>query len=111
MRLFVASPVLTAEVRSGLAKVLDLSEKTAATRKELTDLEATLSRKNKEQERMRENLKIIPMSSEHYKKFLDRFVSQEEELERLQRQITETQATLTRRQGEHQALVTTLSKE
>jgi hypothetical protein len=111
LRVFLASPTLTAEVRAGLTKVVAASEKLAATRKEVADLETTLNRKNKEQERMRENLKIIPMSSEHYKKFLDRFVTQEDELERLQRQLTELQADFARQQTEYQGLVTTLSKE
>ena len=44
-----------------------------------------------DQSRLRENLKIIPQTSEPYKKFLEKFVAQESAIEAYQKQIRESQ--------------------
>ena len=53
---------------------MELASKLADTAKQLSDLEKQLDLLSKDQARLRENLKIIPMTSEHYKKFLEKFV-------------------------------------
>jgi hypothetical protein len=62
-----------------------------------------------DQARVRENLKIVPQTSETYKDFLKKFVAQEERIEEAQRQIRTTEAQLTRQQKDYAAFVAGLT--
>ena len=53
-----------------------------------------------DQARLRSNLAIVPPSSEHYRKFLEKFVARETEIETMQKQIRELQAGQETRQRE-----------
>ncbi len=65
----------------------------------------------KDQARLRENLKIIPMTSEHYKQFLEKFVNQETRIDTFQTQIQQLQAALQTQERAYEAFVTTLTAE
>ena len=73
--------------------------------------EGQLKQLSADQARLRENLKIIPQSTEPYKKFLDKFVAQESDIEALQKQIRQLQITLTARQQEYDTFVAALTVE
>ena len=64
---------------------------------------------NKDQARLRDNLKIIPMNSEPYKKFLEKFVTQEMQIENLQQRVSELQASQEKQTKEYEEYVTTLN--
>ena len=61
--------------------------------------------------RLRENLKIIPQSSEPFKKLLDKFLSQETEIENFQKQIRQLQTALQTRQRNFETFVAGLTVE
>src|SRR5207248_5161346 len=105
------NPATSADVKAGLAKALELARKVAETTKQLSAVEKQLDLLSKDQARLRENLKIIPTTSEHYKKFLEKFVGQETRIETLQNQIAQLQATLQTQEREYEVFVTTLNAE
>lgn len=98
-------------VRAALTKALELMGKVADTAKQLGAVEKQLDLLSKDQARLRENLKIIPATSEHYKKFLEKFVGQETRIESLQAEIAQLQATLQRQEREYETFVSTLRAE
>jgi hypothetical protein len=111
LREFLAHPVPPADVKAGLTKALALLTKVSETSKQLAESEKSLKVVSDDQARLRENLKIIPPTSEPYKKFLEKFVTQETEIDGLQKNIRQTQATLQTAQREYDVFVATLTAE
>jgi len=111
VRVYLASEKVSDKVKDGLRKHLELSQRIADTSRELTDVEKQLRNLSEDQARLRENLKIIPQTSEPYKKFLEKFVAQESEIEALQRQVRQVQASLTAVQREHGVLLASWTAE
>jgi hypothetical protein len=81
------------------------------TSKQLGGVEKQLDLQGKDQARLRENIRIIPMDSAHYKTFLEKFVGQETRIETLQKQVQELQAALQTREHDYEVFVTTLKAE
>ena len=111
IREYQASPVPSAEVKAALTKALDMQAKITETQKTLTNLEKQLKTLSEDQARVRENLKIIPMSSDYYKTFLEKFVSQEKEIEAIQKSIRQTNATLETQQRDYDHYLAKLDAE
>ena len=111
LREYLAHPAPSAEVKAALVKALALQAKLAEISKRSSDLERSLKTVSDDQGRLRDNLKIIPQSSEPYKRFLDKFVAQETEIENLQRDIRQAQAMLQAVQREHDAFVSGLNAD
>ena len=108
---FLNSPIPSANVKKALTKVLGMTAESAATKKKLDEQEKLLKQLTDDQARLRENLKIIPQTAEPYKKFLDKFVNQETEIEGFQRQIRQYQAALQQQQRELEVYMSALTVE
>jgi hypothetical protein len=111
IREYINNPATSDPVKASLVKALDLASKAADTAKQLAVVEKQLDLLSKDQARLRENLKIIPTTSEHYKKFLEKFVGQETRIETLQNQIAQLQATLQTQERDYEVFITTLNVE
>ncbi len=111
VREYINNPATSMAVKAALIKSLDMARKISETQKELSGAEKQLDLLSKDQARLRENIKIIPMSSEHYKKFLDKFVSQETRIETLQNQVQQLQTALQTREREYDAFVNSLNAD
>jgi hypothetical protein len=108
---FIAHAVPSADVKAALTKAIALSTKVVDTAKQLGDSEKSLKVVSDDQARLRENLRIIPQTSDPYKKFLDKFVTQETEIEDLQKNIRQVQATLLAAQREYDVFIANLNAE
>jgi len=102
-------PAASAEVRGALTKTLGMMRKLNETRARQHELEGQLRVLNDDQGRMRQNLNIVPQASDHYKKFLEKFVAQETEIEQLQKQLRQVQAEVQQQQRQYDAFVATLT--
>ncbi len=111
LREYLANAVPGADVKAALTKALSFQTKLAENTKRLAELEKNLKAVSEDQSRLRENLRIIPQTSDPYKRFLDKFVTQETEIEGLQKNIREVQATLQATQREYDAFVANLNAE
>lgn len=107
LREYLAESAPDAAVKAAIEKALTQHGKIATARTQLHELENRLKVESDDQARLRENLKIIPETSAPYKKFLEKFVSQEAEIENLQRQVRQAQSTL---QAETQAYETFVAR-
>ncbi len=108
---YLASPVPSPAVKAALAKVLGMNTKLAETGRNLAEQEKQLKQLSDDQARLRENLKIIPQNAEPYKKFLDKFVNQEGEIEGYQKEIRQIQAALQKQQRERDVFIGALTVE
>jgi hypothetical protein len=111
IREFINNPATGADVRAGLAKAVDLAGKAADTTKQFDAVEKQRNALANDQARLRENLKIIPMTSEHYKKFLEKFVGQENRIETLQNQAAELQVVLQTQERAYEMFVAALNAD
>ncbi len=107
----LGNAVASAEVKAGLAKAMDLQHKLHDAKGRQADLEKQLKALTEDQARMRQNLTIIPQSSEPYKKFLEKFVSQETDVENLQKQVRQVQTTVQEVQRQYDLFIANLTAE
>jgi hypothetical protein len=107
----LATPVASAEVKKNLVAALDMQAKLQDARKRSIEVDRQLKALTDDQARMRQNLNIIPQSSEHYKKFLEKFVGQESQIETLQKQVRELQASVLTIQREYDLFIANLNSE
>jgi hypothetical protein len=111
IREYMASPVPSAEVKAALTKALGIQAKITETQTNIGDLEKRFKMLSEDQARARENLKIIPMSSDYYKTFLEKFVTQEKQIETLQTNIRHMNATLGTQQSDYDHFLARLDAE
>jgi hypothetical protein len=109
LREYLDHPIPSAQVKEALSKVFRLDANVQESTKQLATMEKQLDYVTKDQARLRSNLQIIPRTSEHYPKFLEKFVAQETTIENLLRQSGQLQTALQGQQREYQKFITTLN--
>jgi hypothetical protein len=87
VRLFLQSPVPSAKVKESLEKAVALRSKVSDTDRELARLHAQLKEITEDQARLRANFERLPSSSAAYKRYLEKFDTQETEIEKLQEEV------------------------
>jgi hypothetical protein len=91
VRLFLQSPVPSARVKEALERAVALRVKLSDTQRELAHLQGQLKGITDDQERLRANLGRLPSTSAAYKRYLEKFDTQETEIEKLQAGIKKQQ--------------------
>lgn len=108
---YLASPVPSGDVKTALTRYLDLAGKLHDNQHKLKETDKQLQALSTDQARLRENLKIIPTTSEPYKKFLEKFVAQEAEIDGLQKQIRQLQSSVQGQEKEVAKLLANMNAE
>ena len=111
VRIFLASNVTSEKVQAALKKALELKSKLEATRSERARHQDEFESIRKDQERMRENLKVLPQTSDAYKRFVNDFDTQETEIKKLQGQIKKLDETVQQQENEYRNYLSNLSVE
>ena len=83
VRLLISSTASTQPVKDALSKAVELRSKLVETQRELAQLEQQLKEIVEDQTRLRANLREMPPTSAAYKRYLEKFDTQETEIERL----------------------------
>jgi hypothetical protein len=109
LREFLASKATPVAVRGEIEQVLTFQANLDKSARLLKEQQARHKELSDDQARVRENLKILPQDSAAYKRFLEKFEKQETQLEALQTQIRQVQATLERERKEYQEYLNTLT--
>jgi hypothetical protein len=91
IRVLIQNDVTTPKVKEALQRALDLKGKVEATRQDLAHAQQQLADIERDQQRIRANLKETPPSAEAYKKYLAKLDSQETEVDKLRDQIKRLQ--------------------
>ncbi len=108
---YLANPVTSADVKAAFTKALAMQAKIAQTQKQIAEVEKQLTIVTADHTRVRENLKIIPMNSEHYKTFLEKFVAQDKQIETFQKEARNLNATMQAQSRDYDQFLTKLDAE
>jgi hypothetical protein len=97
------------ELKAAVQKAIGLRDKIATTRRDLDRVKGRIAVIGEEQARQRENMKVIPKTEPVYKKYLEKFLAQEGQLEKLRADQERLQTTLDRQRQEYERFVGKLS--
>jgi hypothetical protein len=82
VRDFLQSPVVSARVKEGLKKAMELRWEWGKTQREIGEQQRQLQAITEDQGRLRANLREVPQSSPLHKRYLDKLGKQEDEVEK-----------------------------
>ena len=107
--LLLKNPAASAEMKKALEKAVAMKNKLAETQRKISNLEAKIAVIAKEQERQRNNMKVIPQTEPVYKKYLEKFLKQETQIDDLRKQIEDLQATVEVQRREYESYLNNLT--
>ncbi len=111
MRLYMNSTIASVDVKAAFNKALGMQAEVAKTQKQIVEIEKQLTIVTTDHNRVRENLKIVPMSSEHYKTFLEKFVAQDKQIETFLKNVRDLNATMQAQIREYDQFLAKLDAE
>jgi hypothetical protein len=111
VRVFLNSQVTSAPVKEALQKATALRLKLSDTQNEIAQLQGQLKAITEDQVRLRANFERLPPSSAAYKRYLEKFDTQETEIEKLQAQIKKLQETEKGQQKDYEGYLAALTVE
>jgi hypothetical protein len=96
-------------LKAAVQKAVELKGKLAATERDLAQAKRRLGAISEDQARQRANMKVIPQTDPAYKRYLDKFLAQETQVERLRAEQERLQATAERQRREYERYVLSLT--
>jgi hypothetical protein len=111
IRVLIQNDVTTPKVKEALRRALELKGKVEATRQDLAHAQQQLADIERDQQRIRANLKETPPSAEAYKKYLAKLDSQETEVDNLRDRIKKLQDEQLARQKDYDTFLANLDVE
>jgi hypothetical protein len=111
IRVLIQNDVTTPKVKEALQKALELKGKVERTRQDLAHAQQQLADIERDQQRIRANLKETPPSAEAYKKYLAKLDSQETEVDKLRELIKKLQDEQLTRQKDYDTFLANLDVE
>jgi hypothetical protein len=109
MLLLVQSPAASPELKTALEKAIALKNQLAETQQKISDLQARITTISQDQQRQRDNMKVIPQTDPVYKKYLDKFLKQEEQIDTMRGQIEQLQVTANEQRQAYEAFLLNLN--
>jgi hypothetical protein len=91
IRVVINDQVASPAVKEALKRALELRGKTAATQREMQNLQQQLNVITNDQARLRQNLREMPPTAAAYKRYLQKFDDQETQIEKYQADIKKLQ--------------------
>ncbi len=111
IRFFMNATVVSPKVKEGLKQALELRAALNKTQREIAEQELQLKTITDDQARLRANLKEMPPTAAAYKRYLDKFDSQETQIEKYQADIKTMQGTAHRQQKEFEDFLSNFSAD
>jgi septal ring factor EnvC (AmiA/AmiB activator) len=111
LRILLVNDVASPALKAAMTKAAELRHRLHETKSELAQEEAQLKALADDQARIRANLKEMPPTAAAYKRYLDKFDVQENEVERLQARIKQLNEAVKQRQKEFSDYVADLTVE
>ena len=99
------------KVKAGLKQALELRGAMAQTQREVQEQQRQLQAITEDQGRLRANLREMPSTARAYKRYLEKFDSQETQIEQLQDKIKKLQATEHQQRKEFEDFLASFSAE
>jgi hypothetical protein len=111
IKVFLSGSVASDKVKEALNKALAFKAELATTRRDLAQVQNRLKAITEDQTRLRANLANVPPTSAAYKRYLEKFDTQETEIEKLQKSIEDKQEAERAQQGEYDSYLAGLTVE
>jgi hypothetical protein len=111
IRLFLRQPIVSARVKAGLQRALVLRAALSKTRADIAELQRQLNSITTDQARLRANLREMPSTAKAYKRYLEKFDTQETQIEQYQADIKKQQATEHKQQQDLDSFLASFSAE
>ncbi len=111
LRVLLNSPGNSPRVKAALEEAVQRKAKLSAARRDLARQEKQLGAIQADQTRLRANLKDMPATAAAYKRYLDKFDSQETQIEKLQAEIQKLQEAEHAQRQEYEAFLNGLNVE
>jgi hypothetical protein len=111
IRLYLASPAVSAKVKEALAKLSEQKAQLAELDRQIAELNKQLKDIAEDQTRLRQNLANVPATSTAHKRYLEKFDKQETQIEGLQESAKQKQEEQKKSKKELEQNVATLSVE
>jgi chromosome segregation ATPase len=111
IRLLIRNDVTSPKVKEALQRALDLKAKVEQARQDLAHAQQQLTDIERDQQRIRANLKETPPTAQAYRKYLAKLDSQETEVDALRDQIKKFQDEQLARQKDYDAFLANLDVE
>jgi hypothetical protein len=111
IRVFIQSNVTSKAAQEALKKALELKGKADLTNQALAHQNQQLADIERDQARIRQNLKETPPTAEAYKKYLTKLDSQETEIDKLREQIKKLQADQLQQRKDYEGYLANLDVE
>jgi hypothetical protein len=93
IRVFLSAPVTSTKVKKAMEEAMSLRWETAKVTREIAEQERQLKTITEDQVRLRANLREMPTTAAAYKRYLEKFDTQETQIEAYQAKIKELQTT------------------
>jgi hypothetical protein len=111
IRFFLSQKITSDKVKQALEHAQQLKAKRSATERDLNQARVELKEITDDQARIRQNLPVLPQTSEAFKTYVKKLADQEPDVERLQKSIKELTQRATREQQEIDNYLNTLNVE
>jgi hypothetical protein len=111
IRFFLSQKITSEKVKQALEHVQRLKAKRAMTDRDLSQAREELKEITEDQARIRQNLPVLPQTSEAFKTYVKKLADQEPDVERLQKSIKELTQRATREQQEIDNYLNTINVE
>ncbi len=111
IRFFLSQKITSEKVKQALEHAQQLKAKRSMTERDLAQSRTELQEITTDQARIRQNLPVLPQTSEAFKNYVKKLADQEPDVERLQKSIKELTQRATREQQEIDNYLNTLNVE
>jgi hypothetical protein len=111
IRFFLSQKITSEKVKQALEHAQQLKAKRSITERDLAQSRAELQEITTDQARIRQNLPVLPQTSDAFKTYVKKLADQEPDVERLQKSIKELTQRATREQQEIDNYLNTLNVE
>ena len=111
VQIFMSSPVTPPKVKEAMSRAMVLRTQLSNTQRELSLVQVQLKAISEDQVRMRANLERLPKDSAVTKRYLDKFDTEETDIEKLQVQIKKLQESEKKQQKDYEDYLAGLTIE
>jgi hypothetical protein len=111
LRYYISQSVASEALKNALTKALSLRGELDKTQQEIAAKLQQLSSINEDQARLRANMKDMPQTAAAYKRYLEKFDSQETQIEKIQAEVKELRATEQKQRREFEDFLSKLNVE
>jgi hypothetical protein len=105
LKLYINSPITGEKMKDALKKIIEERQSIAGLQSEVKAMEERLKVIVEDQGRLRANIERVPHDSEVYKRYLNKFDTQETQIEKLQADLEQKRDTVRAKQKEFENLV------